>query len=75
MNAVPTPRLEVGENVLAAQLLRSESGSASGCWYNEDTIKKRDQHTRYSHHQRKQAIVSADYEEEGEIGKANALLD
>lgn len=29
MNAVPTPRFEVGENVLAAQLLHNEAISSS----------------------------------------------
>lgn len=68
MNAVPTPRFDVGENTLAAQLLSARIASASTPAYQK-------QPASHSHNQRKQAKVPTYNQEERKVPRADAPLD
>lgn len=70
INAVPTPRFDVGENVLEAQDLSSNVVSTSFQMHDQ----RHSYDARHSHHQREQAIVAPNHQEQRKVRRADRLL-
>ena len=71
INAVPTPRFDVGENVLEAHDLSSSVVSTLLHIHDQRRPQKE---VQYSHHQREQAVVAPNHQEERKIRRPDRLL-
>ena len=71
INAVPTPRFDVGENVLEAHDLSSSVVSTLLHIHDQRRPQKE---VQYSHHQREQAVVAPNHQEERKVRRTDRLL-
>lgn len=72
INAVPTPRFDVGENVLEAHDLSSSVGVSTTLQVHDQRRPQED--VQHSHHQREQAIVAPNHQEQRKVRRTDRLL-